>query len=115
MWAAIGADDGLHSVAPAIHLSEASTDPPQRPGEVTMSEMAFEQVRRLALQLPRAGRARSAAWLAGTIDHGTSDPAPSASRSLCGLWANVGAAPSEADLDAARRALWRTCPREDSA
>ncbi len=80
-----------------------------------MSELAFDQVRRLALQLPRAERARLASWLAATVDSGPNAPAPSPARSLYGLWADLGAAPSAADIDEARRELWQDFPREDIA
>lgn len=76
-------------------------DAAQCAGEAAMSELAFDQVRRLALQLPPAERVRLASWLAATVDSTPNDPAPSPARSLYGLWADLGAAPSESDIGAA--------------
>lgn len=81
-----------------------------------MSEAALEQVKQLAAQLSRSERAHLARWLGTTWD---SDPVTSGDtaprRSLYGLCADLGPAPSDADIEAVRQEMWATFPREDIA
>ena len=78
-----------------------------------MSEMAFDHVKRVVLQLSRADRARLAAWLVETA--GANAPAPEPARSLYGLWADLGPGPSGPAIDEARQEMWGTFPRRDIA
>ena len=78
-----------------------------------MSEMAFDHVKRITLQLWRSGQARLAAWLVETA--GANAPAPGPSRPLYGLWAELGPGPSGTTIDEARQEVWGTFPRRDIA
>ncbi len=80
-----------------------------------MSEMAIDQVKRMARQLSQTERAQLATWLESTLEAGESTPVPASTRSLYGLWADLGPGPLDVDIDEARREMWRSFPREDIA
>lgn len=81
-----------------------------------MSEAALEQVKHLAAHLSRPERADLARWLGTTLDTGPETPGDMTSRrSLYGLCADLGPGPSDAEIEAVRRAMWATFPREDIA
>jgi len=69
----------------------------------------------LAQQLPPAERARLIQQVAATLVQETSEnqSVKRPKRSLLGLWADLGPAPSAEEIDEARREMWGNFPRED--
>jgi len=71
---------------------------------------SYETVVTLVMQLSRAERARLIAPVAPTlVEESSRLPA----RSLRGILAGSGPAPSAEDIDEARREMWGDFPRED--
>ncbi|MEW5718090.1 MAG: hypothetical protein AB1817_05660 [Chloroflexota bacterium] len=68
----------------------------------------------LAMQLPPLDKIRLIERLAPRIEQDLLTTT-SARRSLLGLWADLGVAPSASEIDAARREMWKSFPREDIA
>lgn len=74
------------------------------------SSISYTRVYALVMQLSRTERARLIAQVASTlVEEGGQQP----KRSLRGLLANLGPAPSAEDIDQARHELWSNFPRED--
>ena len=81
-----------------------------------MSEAALEQVKQLATHLSPSERTQLARWRDTLVDADPLTPgATSPRRSLYGLCADLGPAPSDADIAAVRQEMWATFPREDIA
>lgn len=80
-----------------------------------MSETALEHVKQMAAQLSHTERARLVEWIETTLDEQPNESSERSSRSLYGLWADLGPVPTDADIDEARRDMWGTFPREDIA
>ncbi len=73
--------------------------------------IAFQQVIVLARQLSAADKLRLIEQLAPEIARELRPAAPQ--QSLWGSCADLGPAPAAEEIDAARRELWATFPRED--
>lgn len=71
-----------------------------------MSETALEHVKQLAAQLSYTERARLVEWIETTLDERPGASPEQSSRSLYGLWADLGPGPTDADIDEARREMW---------
>ena len=80
-----------------------------------MSEIVLEEVKRLAIQLAPPERAQLALWLDATLRASPERLLVPAVRSLYGAFADLGHAPTDAEIDEARRKLWANFPREDIA
>ncbi len=70
----------------------------------------YNRVYALVMQLSRADRARLIAQIAPTL---VEEAGQQPKRSLRGLLAGLGPAPSSEDIDQARHELWNNFPRED--
>lgn len=77
--------------------------------EVVTLETALALVRRLS---PR-DKVRLIEWVASDIEREFSVIRPGPKRSLWGLCADLGKAPSALEIDRARQEEWATFPRED--
>jgi hypothetical protein len=77
-----------------------------QPGAVTL-----EQVISLARQLPPVDKIRLIERIAPEIERDMHQQKPL--KSLLGLCADLGTAPSSADIDEIRREMWGGFPRED--
>ena len=77
--------------------------------------ITLEQVVSYARQLPTLEKIRLIERIAPEIEQdlreGLHPKRPR--RSLLGLWADLGSAPSAQDIDEARREMWANFPRED--
>ncbi len=81
-----------------------------------MSEQSlqFEEVVALALRLSPVEKTRLIERVATTLERElTTETPPKPRRSLYGLLAHLGTAPSEEDIDDVRREMWSNFPRED--
>jgi hypothetical protein len=77
-----------------------------------MSEAQFEQLVNAALRLTPIEKVRLVERVVSTLENDlTVEKTPK--RSLLGLWADLGAAPTSEDIDEARREIWGNFPRED--
>jgi len=76
--------------------------------------VVLEDVMVLVKQLPARDKARLIAWIAPEIER---KPLPQkrtqSPKSLWGIWADLGPAPSAEEIDQARREVWANFPRED--
>lgn len=72
--------------------------------------LSYEEVYALVMRLSRAERARLIAQVAPTL---VEEPGKKTRRSLRGILAGYGPAPSAEDIDQARREMWGNFPRED--
>ncbi len=78
-----------------------------------MSEKTFDDVLTEALQLSPLDKVRLVERLAATLEQDLGAAKPRPKRSLLGLWADFGRAPSAEEIDEARREMWGNFPRED--
>lgn len=78
-----------------------------------MSEKTFDDVLTEALQLSPLDKVRLVKRLAATLEQELGAAKPTPKRSLLGLWADFGPAPSAEEIDEARREMWGNFPRED--
>jgi hypothetical protein len=77
-----------------------------------MSEAQFEELVDAVLRLTPIEKVRLVERVVSTLEKDLSiEKTPK--RSLLGLWADLGAAPSSEDIDEARREMWGNFPRED--
>ena len=76
-------------------------------------EATLEEVMELALRLSAVDKARLVERMASELERDLSAPRPAPRRSLYGLWADLGPAPSAEEIDQARREAWANFPRED--
>lgn len=75
--------------------------------------VTLEQVISLARQLPPLEKLRLIERMAPEIERDLLDERPSRCKSLLGLWADLGPAPSAKESDEIRREMWADFPRED--
>ena len=75
--------------------------------------ITLEQVMVLARQLPPLEKIRLVEQIAPEIERDMLQQRPTRRRSLLGLCADLGPAPSAEDIDAIRREMWAGFPRED--
>jgi hypothetical protein len=75
--------------------------------------VTLEQVISLARQLPPLEKLRLIERMAPEIERDLLDERPSRRKSLLGLWADLGPAPSAKEIDDIRREMWANFPRED--
>lgn len=78
-----------------------------------MAVKNFEEVLTEALQLSPVDKARLVERLAATLEHDLENVSPKPKRSLYGLCADLGPAPSAEDIDEVRREVWANFPRDD--
>lgn len=79
-----------------------------------MSDKTFEEISEQAMSLPLRERLRLVERLVATVGQELELEQPSKPRrSLLGLLADLGPAPSAEDIDEARREMWKNFPRED--
>ena len=73
----------------------------------------LDQVLTIATQLSALDKVRLIEGLAPQIEQDLRARRPTQSKSLLGLCADLGPAPSAEEIDAARREAWVSFPRED--
>lgn len=73
----------------------------------------LDHVLAMAAQLSTLDKVRLIDRLAPQIEHDLVEEGPKTYKSLYGLWADLGPAPSAQEIDAARREVWASFPRED--
>ncbi len=73
----------------------------------------LERVLTMARRLSPVDKVRLIERLAPQIEQDLKDMQPVRYRSLLGLCADLGSAPSAEEIDAARREAWASFPRED--
>jgi hypothetical protein len=85
-------------------------------GEETMSQqgtVTLQEAVSLARQLPALDKVRLIEWLAPEIERDLLRQQPQELKSLLGLCADLGPAPSAGEIDEIRHEMWVTFPRED--
>jgi len=75
--------------------------------------ITLEQVMSLARQLPPLEKVRLVEQIAPEIERDMLQRQPNRRKSLLGLCADLGPAPSAEEIDAIRREVWAGFPRED--
>lgn len=75
--------------------------------------MTFEAVFSLVKQLSISEKLRLIKWMVPEIERELVVARPTPRKSLWGLCADLGTAPSAADIDEVRREEWANFPRED--
>ena len=75
--------------------------------------VTLEQVISLAKKLPPVDKIRLIERMAPEIERDLLGQRPPRRRSLLGLCADLGPAPSSEDIDEIRREMWADFPRED--
>jgi hypothetical protein len=75
--------------------------------------VTLEQVVSLARQLPPLEKIRLIEQMAPEIERDMLSQQPFKRKSLLGLCADLGPAPSAQDIDEIRREMWADFPRED--
>ena len=75
--------------------------------------VTLEQVLGLAKRLSPLDKVRLIEQVAPEIARHLAVPQPASQRSLWGLCADLGPAPSAKEIEEARRAAWASFPRED--
>jgi len=75
--------------------------------------ITLEDVVRLARQLSPVDKVRLIEQVAPELERELADQPPAAGLSLLGALKEYGPAPSEADIDQARREVWANFPRDD--
>jgi len=81
--------------------------------EMEKEVITLEEVLTLARQLPARDQVRLIERLAPEIERALVVVQPPPRRSLWGLCADLGPAPSEEEIDQTRREMWQNFPRED--
>ena len=76
--------------------------------------VSLEEAVALVMELPPLDKIRLIERIAPRIEQDLM-AAPMRRRSLLGLWADLGNAPSSDEIDQARREMWKNFPREDVA
>lgn len=77
-----------------------------------MSDVALEQMKRLAESLSPSEKAQLAEWLNASLKAEQLDTTPEQTRtSLRGLWRGISV--SDEDIEEVRREMWRNFPRDD--
>ncbi len=79
-----------------------------------MSDVTLEEATDLALRLSPIDKLRLVERLAATLEQELAKEEPSKPlKSMYGLLAHLGPAPSEEDIAEARKEMWGNFPRED--
>ena len=73
----------------------------------------LEEVAPLALRLSPVDKARLIERIASDLQRDVAMSRATPRRSLYGLWAHLGPAPSAEEIDEARREAWANFPRDD--
>ena len=73
----------------------------------------LEDVIAVALRLSPVDKVRLVERVASVLENDLVASRPAPRRSLRGLWADLGPAPSAEEIDEARREAWASFPRED--
>jgi hypothetical protein len=76
-------------------------------------DITLQEMLKLVKQLSLVDKVRLIEHVAPQIERDLLTTQPVARRSLHGLCADLGAAPSAEDIDAARREAWANFPQED--
>lgn len=77
------------------------------------STVTLNEVFSLAKKLSLRDKLRLIEQIAPEIERDLTTGTPEPRRSLWGLWADLGPAPSAEEIDEARREVWGNFPRED--
>jgi hypothetical protein len=75
--------------------------------------VSLQEVLKQALQLSTVDKVRLIQQIAPEIERELIDNPPTPRKSLWGLCADLGQAPSESEIDAVRSQEWANFPRED--
>jgi len=75
--------------------------------------MSLQEVLKLAKQLTSIDKIRLIQQLTPDIERELSQIKPHSKKSLLGLCADLGIAPSEGEIDRTRNEIWTNFPRED--
>ncbi len=75
--------------------------------------MTLQEIIQLAKQLSPIDKVRLIQQLTPDLERELSETKPQPKKSLLGLCADLGQAPSEADIDRTRNEIWINFPRED--
>lgn len=75
--------------------------------------MKLQEVLRLAKQLTPVDKVRLIQQLTPDLEQELSQQKSQQKRSLLGLCADLGKAPSEAEIDSIRNEVWSSFPKED--
>jgi len=78
-----------------------------------MSAMSFEEIAALADQLSAIEKIRLVERLTTGLEQQLANEKPKPRRSLYGILADLGPAPSAEDIDEVRKEVWKNFPRED--
>ncbi len=79
-----------------------------------MSDVLFKQVTEMVTNLSRIEKVKLIERLSTMLESELVEEEPKKPRrSLLGIWADLGPAPSAEDIDEARREMWGNFPRED--
>lgn len=78
-------------------------------------QATLEEVVTQAQRLSPLDKVRLVERVMAHLEYDLRAPGPPASRSLYGLWADLGPGPSAEEIDEARREEWTNFPREDIA
>jgi hypothetical protein len=83
---------------------------------MSVTTLALEEITEMALRLSPVDKVRLIEKLAPALERDlVTQPTNTPRRSLYGLCADLGAAPSADEIDQARREAWGNFPREDIA
>jgi hypothetical protein len=74
--------------------------------------MTIDEVLVLVRQLPALDQIKLIELIAPEIEQALRHPQPAARKSLWGLCADLGSAPAETDINAARQEAWGSFPQE---
>ena len=80
---------------------------------VTQDAVPLEHVVALASRLSTLDKVRLVERVAATLERDMTGPQKAPSRSLLGIVAHLGSAPSAEEIDEARREAWANFPRDD--
>jgi hypothetical protein len=73
----------------------------------------LDEVVAQALRLSRIDKVRLVERVAEHLEQDLAEDHPRPRRSLYGLWAHLGPAPSAEEIDEARKEMWAKFPRDD--
>jgi hypothetical protein len=73
----------------------------------------LDEVVAQALRLSRIDKVRLVERVAEHLEQDLSNDHPRPRRSLYGLWAHLGPAPSAEEIDEVRKEMWANFPRDD--
>jgi hypothetical protein len=80
---------------------------------VNMSDVVLEQVKELLTKLTPQEKAEVVEWLGTSLKAELPESSPMKRKSVRGLLADLGTAPSAEEIDEARREMWSNFPRDD--